>query len=65
MLGCQACRHQIKDPPMNFCAKSIHQPVERAERGKVDRSRVQCLDRSVDEVSRVAHGLCGSQAWCC
>ena len=58
MLGCQACRDQIKDPPMNFRAKSIHQPVERAERGKVDRSRVQCLDRSVDEVSRVAHGLC-------
>ncbi len=66
MLGCQACRDQIKDPPMNFRAKSIHQPVERAERGKVDRSRVQCLDRSVDEVSRVVRSWSvPSQAWCC
>ena len=51
--------HPIVDPPMDFTAQPVHQPVERAERRKIDRRRVQHLDRSIDEICRIAHGLCG------
>ena len=59
MPGRQTRRHPIVDLPMDFTAQPVHQPVERAERRKIDRRRVQRLDRSVDEICRIAHGLCG------
>ena len=46
MLGCQACRDQIKDPPMNFRAKSVYQPVERAE-AREGRSQPRAMPRSL------------------
>ena len=44
----------VKDPPMNFRAKSIHQPVERAERGKVDRA---ACNASIARLMRSAGSL--------
>ena len=59
MLGRQTYCYPIENPSMNFRAHPVYQPVERAERRQVDRSCKQRLDRSVDEVGRVAHALRG------
>ena len=57
--GRQPCRDPVVHPPVNFGAQTVHQPVEGAERRQVDRGAPQRLDRPVDEVGGVAHGLGG------
>ena len=62
MFGREACRDPVVDPRMNFGAQPVDQPVEGAERRQIDRCRLQRLDRPVDEVGRVAHGLGGFES---
>ena len=59
MFRRQTRGHTVVDPRVNFRAQPIHQAVKRAERRQIDRRRLQRLDRSVDQVGRVAHGFGG------
>ena len=57
VLGGKVRRDPVIHASMGLGAQPAHQPVEGTERRQVDRSCLQRLDRPVDEVGRIAHGL--------
>lgn len=61
VVGRQALPHLVVDPRMDLGAHAVDQPIKRAERRQVDRRRLQCFDRAIDEIGGIAHRFGGFQ----